>query len=40
MTMSGEAWAFMLAVWALICGCTGYCFWKLLTSERQLDGEE
>lgn len=38
--MSGSALAFMLAVWAVIAGMTGYCFYKLLTSERRLDGGE
>lgn len=40
MTVSGEAWVFMLAVWAVIIGVTAYCFYKLLTSERRLDGGE
>lgn len=38
--MTGEAWVFMVIVWAVIIGMTGYCFWKLLTSERQLGGGE
>jgi hypothetical protein len=36
--MTPSAWAFMLAVWGVIIGSTLYCFWKLLSSERQLDG--
>lgn len=38
--MTGEAWAFMAIVWAVIIGMTGYCFYKLLTSERQLGGPD
>jgi hypothetical protein len=38
--MTPEAWAFMLVVWAVIIGQTGYCFWKLLTSGRQLGAHE
>jgi hypothetical protein len=29
----------MIAAWALIGGATLYCFYKLLTSQRRLDGE-
>ena len=36
--MTGEAWVFMIGVWAIIIGATVYCFWKLLTSERRLEG--
>jgi len=35
MTMS--AWIFMLSSWAVIGGCTFYCFFRLLTSKQQLD---
>jgi hypothetical protein len=35
-----SAWGFMLVVWALIIGSTVYCFKKLLTSQRRLDGDE
>ena len=38
--MSEAAWAFMLTIWAVIIATTAYCFWKLLTSERRLDGDE
>ena len=38
--MTPEAWIFMAAAWAVIIGMTGYCFWKMLTSERQLGGDE
>jgi hypothetical protein len=34
--MDWQAWVFMLAAWALILGMTGYCFYKLLSSDRQL----
>jgi hypothetical protein len=37
--MTAEAWAFMLSVWGVIIGMTVYCFYKLLVSERKLDGE-
>jgi hypothetical protein len=36
--MTSLAWIFMLAAWAVIIGNTLYCFYKLLTSERQFDG--
>ena len=36
--MTPDAMAFMGAVWAMILINTGYCFYKLLTSERRLDG--
>lgn len=35
--MTGQAWVFMLGVWAFVAACTGYCFWKLLTSPRRFD---
>jgi hypothetical protein len=38
--MALSAWVFMLAVWAVIIGSTAYCFWKLLTSDKQLGSEE
>ncbi len=38
--MTAEAWVFMLLVWGLIIGNTGYCFWKLLVSERQFGGAD
>jgi hypothetical protein len=37
--METSAWIFMSVVWALIIGATVYCFWKLLTSQRRLDGD-
>jgi hypothetical protein len=33
--MTTSAWMLMLSVWAVILAATGYCFYKLLTSERQ-----
>jgi hypothetical protein len=30
----------MLTVWAVIIGMAGYCFVKLVTSERKLGGED
>jgi hypothetical protein len=38
--MTTEAWTFLLVVWGVILANVGYCFWKLLTSERRLDGED
>jgi hypothetical protein len=38
--MTAPAWGFMLFVWAIIIGSTVYCFGKLLTSQRKLDGDE
>jgi hypothetical protein len=35
-----SAWLFMLVVWAVILGFTGYCFWRLLTSEHQLGADD
>lgn len=37
--MSSSAWVFMVAVWAIVIGNTLYCFRKLLTSQRRLDGD-
>jgi hypothetical protein len=36
--MSTSAWIFMLLVWGVILAATGHCFYKLMTSERRLDG--
>ena len=38
--MTPQAWAFMLTVWAVVIGMTGYCFFKMLTSGRKLDGDD
>ena len=38
--MSSSASAFMFVVWTAIIVNTGYCFYKLLTSERQLGSDE
>ena len=38
--MSTSASVFMLIVWAVIVINTGYCFCKLLTSEKQLGSDE
>ena len=38
--MSTSALVFMVSVCALVIGAMSYCFWKLLTSERQLGGDE
>ena len=39
--MTPAAWTLMLMVWAFILVATGYCFYKLLSSERQFgDSDE
>ncbi|HMP01962.1 MAG TPA: hypothetical protein PKD86_02715 [Gemmatales bacterium] len=39
--MTQGAWIFMLSVWTVVIGMTGFCFYKLLTSKRQLNnGDE
>jgi hypothetical protein len=38
--MTTQAIIFMLVVWGLIIGCTGYCFKKLLFSDRRLDASD
>jgi hypothetical protein len=38
--MTLSAWVFMLCAWTVIIGSVSYCFWKLLTSDRQLDGPD
>jgi hypothetical protein len=38
--MTTMAWIFMLSAWAVIIIATGYCFYRLLTSERQFDGSD
>lgn len=38
--MSHAALGLMLAVWATILAATGYCFYKLLRSERQFGPED
>jgi hypothetical protein len=37
--MTPAAWVFMLVVWSFVGGCTGYCFWKILSSPRRLDAD-
>jgi len=38
--MSATAATFMIVVWAVIVVNTGYCFYKLLTSDRQLGSDD
>ena len=38
--MTASGFILMLAVWGVILANTGYCFYKLLTSERQLQGDD
>jgi hypothetical protein len=37
--MSASGIAFLIVVWGVILINTGYCFYKLMTSERRLDGQ-
>lgn len=37
--MSTSATAFLAIVWSVVIFFTGYCFRKLLTSDRRLDGD-
>jgi hypothetical protein len=38
--MTPSAATFMLLVWAVIAVNTGYCFYKLLTSKRQIGSDD
>lgn len=38
--MTPLAWLFMLSSWALILGCTCYCFFKLMTAKHLESDEE
>lgn len=38
--MSATAWLFLALVWGIILINTGYCFYRLLASERQLGGDD
>jgi hypothetical protein len=38
--MTTSAWWFMSIVWGVVIANTGYCFWKLLNSRRDLDSTE
>lgn len=38
--MSTEALVFMLSVWALVISATGYSFYRLLSSKRQIGGSD
>lgn len=38
--MTTLAWIFMLSAWTIILIATLYCFYRLLTSERQFDGSD
>jgi hypothetical protein len=37
--MSSSATAFLAIVWTVVIVATGFCFYKLLTSDRRLKGE-
>jgi hypothetical protein len=38
--MTPIAWGLMIVVWSVILAATSYCFFKLLSSERQFGGDE
>lgn len=38
--MTTSAWVFLIFVWSIILSMTSYCFYKLLTSDRGLGGDE
>jgi hypothetical protein len=38
--LTPAAWLMLVSTWAVIAGCTGYCFYRLLTSQRDLTGED
>ena len=38
--MTWSAASFMIVVWAVIVVNTGYCFYKLLTSDRKLSSDD
>ena len=38
--MQPDAWFMMLLAWGVIAGCTFYCFYKLMISERDLSSDE
>jgi heme/copper-type cytochrome/quinol oxidase subunit 2 len=38
--MTPTAWVFMIAVWTIIIVTTVYCFYKLVTSDQQLEHHE
>lgn len=38
--MSRDAWIMLVCTWAVVGGCTAYCFFRLLTSKRDLSSDE
>lgn len=38
--MSGGSLLFMAIVWCVIIGCTGHCFYRLLTSNRDFTSQD
>lgn len=38
--MNASAWLFLTVVWGIILANVGYCFYRLLTSKRQLGGDD
>ena len=38
--MTSSALILMLLVWGLTLTCTGYCFYKLLTSKKRFGGDD
>lgn len=38
--MTTEAWIFMLSAWSITFVMTSYSFYRMLTSQRRLDGDD
>ena len=38
--MTATALVFLVTVWGVILYATGYCFWKLMRSDRQFDASD
>ena len=38
--MTALAWIMMLGTWGVVAGCTGYCFYRLMTSQRTLGDDD
>ncbi len=38
--MTTQAWIFLVAAWSVILIATGYCFVRLLSSDRQFEPSE
>ncbi len=38
--MNTETWVMMICTWTVVASCTGYCFFRLLTSKRDLKSDD